>query len=427
MNGPPDTGIDRREFLKAAVAIGGASALAACVERTGDPDVPTGVSDPSELPDRQHAWNDHLAADDYGNPTPPTHRLLLLLDYRNEGTPASDERETVRSALRTLDRAYAWSHDGLLSTVGYSPAYFDRFDAPLPDAVDLPEPEALAPFEDPTLDAPDAVLYLASDHAHVLLATERALRGETETLNGVSVDGPLTDVFAVAERRTGFKGSGQPAEHQDASGVPDSEPVPEGAPLYMGFKSSYRKTQASEDRVTIREGAFAGGTTMHASHMTLDLDQWYEQDDRYQRVGKMYSPYHARNDVVDGTGENLGADAKMGEAKPVERAAEEDALVGHGQKMFRLREDGRPLILRRDFDSTDYGHAGLHFVAFQRRIGDFVDTREAMNGTDLAGSTAVGQRNNNGLLQYVDVTRRGNYLVPPRPARALPTPEGTDA
>jgi len=37
-----------------------------------------------------------------------------------------------------------------------------------------------------------------------------------------------------------------------------------------------------------------------------------------------------------------------------------------------------------------------------------------MNGTDVADQSAVGTRNNNGILQYMSVDRRGNYLVPPR-------------
>ena len=52
-------------------------------------------------------------------------------------------------------------------------------------------------------------------------------------------------------------------------------PVPADAPLYMGFKSGFRKNQASEDDVTIADGPFAGGTTMHVSYMRLRLDSWY--------------------------------------------------------------------------------------------------------------------------------------------------------
>jgi len=427
MDSDSGRGIDRRAFTKAAVAIGGTGALAACLKRLDRSSVPRGPADLATLPDRQHAWNEYLATDESGNAVPPGHRLVLLLDYPGSGAPTRDDARTVRQALGTLDSAYSWSHDGLLSVVGYSPAYFERFEAALPPQVDLPAPTALASFENPELDAPDAILYLASDHAHVVLAAEQALKGEKETLNGVSVESTLMDVFSIAERRTGFKGSGLPAANQDTAGVPDSKPVSADAPLYMGFKSGYTKTQATEDRVTIQQGPFAGGTTAHVSHMTLNLEQWYEQDDRYQRVGKMYCPYHAKNDVVDGTGDNLGSSAKMEKAKPARKAAETDALVGHGQKMFHLREDGRPLILRRDFDSTDGGHAGVHFVSFQREIGEFVKTRNGMNGTGLAAQSAVGQRNNNGILQYIDVTHRGNYLVPPRSLRALPTPEADRA
>jgi hypothetical protein len=41
-----------------------------------------------------------------------------------------------------------------------------------------------------------------------------------------------------------------------------------------------------------------------------------------------------------------------------------------------------------------------------------------MAGEDL--DAGVGQRHNNGLLQYIFVNRRGSFLVPPREKRALP-------
>ncbi|MFB6195571.1 MAG: Tat pathway signal protein, partial [Haloplanus sp.] len=101
--------------------------------------------------------------------------------------------------------------------------------------------------------------------------------------------------------------------------------------------------------------------------------------------------------------------------------AREMGVVGHSQKSARARDDDdSPLILRRDFDSTDGDAAGLHFLALQRQIADFVDTRKAMNGTDVAERSAVGQRNNNGILQYIRTQRRGNFLVPPRSLRSLP-------
>ncbi|MFB6362316.1 MAG: Tat pathway signal protein, partial [Halobacteriales archaeon] len=95
-------------------------------------------------------------------------------------------------------------------------------------------------------------------------------------------------------------------------------------------------------------------------------------------------------------------------------------VVGHSQKMLSARRDDEPVILRRDFDTTDGGDAGLHFLAVQETITDFVETRKAMNGVDLAEDTPVGQRLNNGILQYLSTNRRGNFLLPPRKHRALP-------
>jgi hypothetical protein len=451
-----DTGrLSRRQFAKAAVAIGGASALSACLGRTGDPDVSQGPDDLSTLPARQHAWDKFLSTDEHGNHVHPRHRVLLLLNYvggdgdeedegsSNDGTPTEGERETVESALRCLERAYERSNEGLLFTVGYSPAYFERFDGGLPDSVDLQEPRALAPFEDPDLDRQDAVVHLASDHASVVLAAEEALLGEQSELNGVTMDADLTGIFERDDRRTGFIGEGLPAENQDVEGIPSSEPVADDAPLFMGFKSGFRKNQASEDRVTIREGPFAGGTTHQLSKIRLELDQWYNQDSRSQRVGKMFCPVHAEEDLVEGAGHNLGDSAQM-EERGCPAHADEDArtkgMVGHSQKSARARDDdGSPLMIRRDFDSTDGGErtegsrassdsqsdggqASVHFVSLQRAISDFVDTRDAMNGEDLAENSAVGQKNNNGILQYMTVLRRGNFLLPPREHRALPAP-----
>jgi hypothetical protein len=416
-----ERGIPRRDFLKSAVAIGGAAALSACLGRE-ESDIPTGPDDLSSYPQRQHAWNEVLPRDDHGNVIAPSHRVLLYLNYRRDGQPSEDDREQVETALRGIEHAYERSGDGLLLTVSYPPAYFDRFDESLPEDVDLPDPEALAPFEDPEFDTPDTVVHLASNTAQVVLGAEEALKGNKSTLNGVDQpDAALTEVFSLADRRTGFIGDGLPAENaSDAEGVP-ADKIPEDAPLFMGFKSGFKKNQASEDSVTIQSGPFAGGTTQHISKLRLNLNQWYNQDDRWQREAKMFCPYHAENDVIEGVGDNLGDSNQINDCQPADETAREMGVVGHAQKAARARDDGdSPLLLRRDFDSTDEGAAGLHFLSLQRRVTDFVATRAAMNGTDISEQSAVGQRNNNGILQYIRTERRGNFLVPPRSWRALP-------
>jgi hypothetical protein len=421
MSPSPSNPLSRRDFVKAAVAIGGTAALSACLGREG-PDLPTG-GDPASLPDRQHAWNDSLATDDHGNDVPPRHHVVALFEYDRERQPTGADREAVETALASLERAYPHSNEGLLLTIGYSPAYFGRFDDALPASVDLPDPVALAPFEYPALDKPDAIVHLASDYGSVVLGAEQALVGERDELNGVAVEA-FPDALVRSDRRTGFIGDGLPADNQDVAGVPDSEPVPEDAPMYMGFETGFEKSQATEDRVTIAEGPFAGGTTQHLSAIRLQLQQWYEQNDRFVREAEMFCPAHAEEGVVEGTGENLGDTNAVAERGCPAHAGEdaEEGVVGHAQKSARAREDGRPIILRRDFDSTDDDQATVHFLSLQERVADFVATRAAMNGTDLAAEGAVGQRTNNGILQYMTVERRGNYLLPPRRYRALPEP-----
>jgi len=416
-------GYDRREFLKAAVAAGGVAALSACLDITDDP-VPTGVDDPTTLPERQHAWNDRVRTDEYGNVKLPRHQSLLYLNLDHEGTPTETDREVVRDALRTLDRAYERSNEGLLHSIAYSPSYFERFDASLPEEIDLPPPRRLSPFEEPKFDTQDALLHLASDRADVILAAEAALNGERERVNGITVDAPLTDAMSIADRRSGFVGSGMPAERQDVGGIPDGNPVPEASPLFMGFEAGFRGNQATEDYVTIGEGAFAGGTTKHVSRLRQRLADWYGEQDFEQRVAELFSPAHAADGLVEGVGENLGSDSGLTPEmiENVREHAREFGRVGHAQKAARANRDdeGNVRLLRRHVESTDGDVAALHFPSLQRGISAFEEVREAMNGTDLTDEPAIRQRVNNGILEYIFTTHRGNFLVPPRRHRILP-------
>ena len=417
----------RRGFMKAAVAVGGASALAACVDRAQEP-IPKGTDDLSSLPDRQHAWNDYLQTDEHGNVEGPRHQLLLYLNLDHDGQPTTEDREVLDSALTTLDRAYERSHEGVIYSIAYSPAYFDRFDEPLPDDLDLPEPRSLAPFEDPEFDRQDALLHLGSTRADALLEAEQALTGERDTANTVAMESPLTDVLTVDSRRTGFVGAGMPAERQDVAGIPDSKPVPEESPLFMGFKAGFAKNQATEDYVTLKDGPFAGGTTKHVANIRQRLDDWYVEQDFDDRVAEMFSPVHAAEGMVEGVGDNLGDSSGLTPEiiETIEEQAEQYGRVGHAQKAARANrdEDGNVRLLRRHFESTDDDVASLHFPSLQTGISAFEEVRAAMNGTDLTANPAIRQRVNNGILEYIFVRKRGNFLVPPRRIRSFPTPTG---
>lgn len=408
----PHRSPSRRTYLRELVALGGVAGLAACLEAPGAQAVPTG--DPARRPTRQHAWNETLATDEAGNRVPPEHHVLVPLRLRGDVDEAN--RSRMAAALRSLERAYAHGPDGLLFTVGYTPAYFDRV-----PASPLPEPEPLTTMETPDLDAFDAVVHLASDHPSVVIEAEEALFGGVDEPNGVPMDETLSGLFErVSPRRTGFVGPGLPVEYADHEAVPES--VPPAAPFFMGFRSGFAESQAPEDRVTIRSGPFAGGTTMHIESLDIQLQTWYEQETHHQRVAKTFSPAHADEDRVESVGASLGASTGVGGeiADRTATDARSRGVVGHAQKAARARDDdGTPPLLRRDVNTMDGDRPGLHFVSLQRSIDEFVRVRDAMTGAALAGD-GVGQRLNNGLLQYLFVRRRGNFLLPPRGNRALP-------
>jgi len=425
---PLDGDLPRRQFLKSAVALGGATALSACTDRLGDDPVPTG--DPSAVPDRQHAWNRYLPRDEHGNVTLPRHQVLLYLELPGDGPPPAEAREAVEAAMGALERAYEFSNDGLVHSVAYSRSYFERFDTDLPGGVDLPHPEPLSPFEDPTFDTQDALVHLASDRADVVLAAEAALTGDRETANGEPVEAALTEVFRVDSRRTGFVGAGLPAENDDAAGVPEGA-VPAGSPLFMGFTAGFAGNQATEEYVTIGEGPWAGATTKVVSNLRQRLADWYGEQDHDERVMELFSPGHAAEGLVEGVGDNLGSDSAVDRfVDDVADHAREFGRVGHAQKAARANRDadGAVRLLRRHFESTDdvgsdQRVASLHFPSLQRGVSAFEAVRRAMNGTDVPDLTpAVRQRVNNGILEYIFVRRRGYFLVPPREHRALPTP-----
>lgn len=376
-----------------------------------------------------------MVRDGHGNTILPNHQLLLFLDYAGEGVPTAAEREQVEAALSTVERAYqrgnggvnpyrpgGETNSGLLWTVGYGPRYFERFEADLPPSVTLPHPEDTLERidEDPEkADPHEIALVLSSDYVEVLLATEQALWGNVGELNGATVQGTFEGVLEEADRRTGFVGQGLPKKRL---GI---EEIPPQAPMSMGFTSGFSDNQATEDGVAIDEGPFADGTLQHVSRLEIDAESWWSENDDADRIELMFTPEHSPEDIGN-AGERLASESEVGE-KDVERLeqdAEEHGIVGHTQKVAKARDENfDPTILRRsEAISTGAPTPGFNFTSMQREIEDFVEVREAMNSTDIDLP-----EEDHGILHYLGVKHRGNYLVPPRDHRALPLPNPGEA
>lgn len=425
--------LDRRDFMKAAVAIGGVSAASAIASRM-DGGPPTGTDNHGTLPDRQYAWDEYVPLNNIGLPKGPHHRVLLHLNYASNGTPTAAERSEVEQAFRVLERAFEWSNEGLLFTVGYSQAYFNRYNAELPEDTGLLAPETVIDEVDiehsgevtPELD--DAHIHLASDNPQAVTEADAALRGKVDRVNGVKVTDDLTSVFNITDRRTGYVGAPHPHENfgEDVAG---ENPVDEDAPVLFGFKSLYRDSQPNEDHVAISDPdhPFVDATTEHVSLLQDSVHDWYDEYGHENRVKRMYSPHHSSEETGQ-HGRELGQRSGTDEENMIELAdrteedAREQAIVGHAQKMARAR-DPLPPLLRRDFPSTNSGHPHTQFVCLQRRIDDFIKVRELMSFIDPDGDENASEKiplENHGIQAFIKVLRRGDYLIPSRNLRALP-------
>lgn len=412
-----ERGVTRRRFLVGASAFAAGSAAVGLGRVRADeawalPPVELPPSQPG-LPNSQHAWDATLARDATGNPVAPRFDRLLMLDVA--GAPTPGHARVLEAALRKLEHAFAWGPPGLLFTVGWSPDYFENR---LHTRSPIPQAQALSDFEQPAIDAFDCCIHLASDDEPRLAAVEAALI-HGAPLPGVQGSLDVSAVLTWRETRTGFTGAGLPAARQRVAGIPPGQPVPRGAPLFMGFKSGLKRNQASEDDVTIGAGTFAGGTTMHVSYMQLLLEGWYGYFSERERVARMYAPQ-----VTPARARRFTTDAKS-HPDLIRQAITRYGVIGHAQSSARARRRGRPIILRRDFNTVDGGQAGLHFVAVQRTIDDFVTTRTAMNASMAqVENPAITNTTNNGINEFILVLKRANYILPPRPDRSFPLVPG---
>ncbi|MBB6646954.1 DUF7405 family protein [Halobellus ruber] len=359
-----DRGVERRSFLKSALAIGGASALSSALGVAGVPSVAAAEGDHEAIgvaarDNRQHAWDGYEKYFPEREQTlPPEHHLVLHVDYTGDGEPTPEDRAEAAGAFREIERSFEWSHEGVLFTVGYSASYFDRFGEPLPKGIDpkggfakpaLLTPEQLIESPGVTLenerpvagDTYDAVIHLASDDIRKLLLVEQLLwdgydpaevwdEDPAEATIGFdhTLDGIFTKPESYPARRVGFAGHENVEERLaedtdfDADRVPNENELEDevgnehpAAELSMGFNDQYKNSLPRETNVTLLEdqrlvepkspGVFAQGTIQHVSKLNIDLDGFYDDHDLEGRRDRMFSPDHD-DDNTGAVGENLG-------------------------------------------------------------------------------------------------------------------------
>jgi hypothetical protein len=404
---------------------------------------------------------------------PPLHMQVVTLDLAGGETRADlrDAREALEAAIASVERRFPPTPAGVGVTVGWGLPYFRRI---VPDlaASHLPvdrrasraegrDVRALLDAErfpsdpdDTILEQNDAALLLRSDSLERIAEASRSLVSHL-------------DVWRPTSIRRGFAGggfdgaAGLPRQMALAAGVSGAQLIPEGAELFLGFTST-QKAGLGPGRIANLEtlgyadggpgGYFTGGTTMHLSHIFEDLEAWYLSFDFDQRVATLFSPDRkepAGTQTVRQSPEDVATIAVN------RRDYRRHRAIGHSsaiQTASRLRADvrgadgtryaaGTAVPQRADANTldnpffwsarpavdgmADAAAAGVHFVVFHPTSDDFARTRRAMDGVFADGTRIPLERGDpgQGINSILRTTHRQNFLVPPRPHRALPLVE----
>jgi hypothetical protein len=380
---------------------------------------------------------------------PPVWNLVITATLTR--APGLREQQRLEAALRAVESAYAYTPAGVFALVAYGLPYFrayvhpDLFAAHLPRMADDGTTPALLDAvrfsSDPPstlLEANDVVFQLRSDVLDHLHDVQRALFGRSGTLAGQPARAAdISDLFHVTSVRTGFGGAGLPRQMAQHAGLKVAAQIPPTAPLFMGFTSTQQIGEAKEVAVsfdgkrdpllqpltTARPGDyFAGGTALHVSHMFEDLDGWYalSYDERSARM------FHLNAVTTPG---RITIQTLWLNPNTTEFDAQQNRVIGHNEAVQQgsRSAEGQALQLRVDFNTVDAmdGAApapGLHFLAFTPGSQIFHRSRQGMDATDLVQRYGISPHAN-GINAFLRVTRRQNFLVPPRAHRAFPLVE----
>ena len=462
--------VTRRDFLaRSAAAVMAAGGLYELLDGIAAPARAAAAT--AAVPPEQHLLADVPVIADNGVEVlvPPLHHQLVTAKLRVGGTKAAllDAQRALEQALRTVDKSFAPTPAGLGLVVAWGLPYFRRYAAApwtaraprdlraggpaLLDAILFPSDPAYA-----ILEQNDVVVHLRSDSlAHIVQGAD-------------AIFGRLKGLFEITSVRKGFVGGGfggkrsLPKQMALKAGIPGAARIPDGAQLFLGFTSTQKSALGPDSIANLEslpgltdqwpDGYFRNGTTMHVSHLYIDIAQWYREFDFDERIWAAFRPGlkiaagtrtlpegAAQVDgVADVVGDlkNLGLTGHSAAIQPATRLAA-DTVDNYGNAYPK----GTALIQRPDFNTLDspfawssdifrdrwssHPSAGLHFIGFAPTSDTFHRARLAMDGryadgTVLSNDPRSARQGFNAVLQ---TTHRQNFLVPPRQHRSFPLAE----
>ncbi|MFD7609475.1 hypothetical protein [Streptomyces sp. NPDC059828] len=402
--------------------------------------------------------------------------------------PTRGDQIRLSSALSTIERAYAFSPSGVFTFVGYGLPYFGKMPGglhgPLVSAY-MPRlrsstrryvleeavagPTDVSPanpritkrrFNVPvSIEGNDLLFTLRSDNAANIQDVLRWLGGSNRLAGRPQTSPLLSDLLTFTSSRAMFTQIGLPRKVADANRLVYAFMVNPRSPMWMGFADQQTSgtspagavTFQSSSLTTARPGDYFGnGSVQHLSHVIMDLQQFYDVDDKgvpgddamyTERVQYMFRstppPSEGNADqYTDGGGpaflENTfqGTDDALRSAQGI-GTPEGEHRIGHLSCLQRSSRtaSGQPLHVRMDgpgYDGMDVPDGSaqpkLQFTVFVPTAEFFRVMRSNQASLDLAEENDV-EEDENGLERFLTATRRQNFLTPPRLHRSFPLVE----
>jgi hypothetical protein len=330
--------------------------------------------------------------------------------------PSKADQVRMEDALRTVEAAYPYAADGVITHVAYSDNYFGRLpasvvEAAMPRTLAGNEPVLKRAVASPTDVAPGAhKLQLRRAEFNVPLKLENndvlfTVRGDdvlsvtdvvlwlsgTGRLKGNPVASPQFDAgLTITSTRAEFVQMGLPRKMADQQSLPFASFVNPFSPMWMGFADQQVDASSPAQDVTFVGGHgirlsnanagdyFDNGAIQHLSHVLLDLKQFYvdgnspdepHADHREpfdERVQYMFqSPAEAQEDGRDpfrdgGGPRDLSQRGAVlhnifNGAGYARTSAKRFGRIGHVSQLQRSGRtaDGRPIHLRIDGPGFD--------------------------------------------------------------------------
>jgi hypothetical protein len=454
--------VTRRRFLggAAAAALGGAGIYELVDQLSGGS--PSRPAAAAGLPSEQHVL-DLRTTHSEGIPVvvPPLHSEIVTATLHDADLRKAQAQ--LEDVLRGLEAEYdPVTPAGLAVTVAWGLPYFARVHAAgqhhLPRDRRAQKPVLLPTRRFPS-DPTDTIL---EENEVVFL-----MRSDVST----NIDDARSLLFGldflhVTSVRRGFAGGGfdgkqsLPKKLALAAGVPGADLIPDTSELFLGFTSTQKSglgprliaNHETLGYVDLRGGYFHGGTHMHLSHISEDLEAWYLNFDFGERVVTAFAPGQRakpnQQTVPQGPKD-------VHDAVQMRQTFERTGRFGHSasiQPTSRLQQDhvgpdgalypkGTAIPQRADFNTLDNPFfftadperdkwtkdpaAGVHFVVFNPTGDDFERNRLAMDG-QLPDGTKLDVKPRSraqGFNSVLTTTHRQNFLVPPRRRRSFPLAE----